>query len=177
VKQTIFLIFLVFAQANVHAQSQESGTSQFTAKQGKHTAKVIFRTGSFRPSIHKITYGKRLDATIVDVDGRMALGVDGSVPRVEIKSLDFSFDGKKVAVPKRLYADLFEPNLKKDYFATKIGDDGSSLLVFMAGSDAAGGYQVIWVFRRDGRHSRFSTPCSDCDFKGFMGFFVDQFAR
>ncbi|HYX72205.1 MAG TPA: hypothetical protein VE732_05500 [Nitrososphaera sp.] len=173
----LLLTILLLIQASVYAQSKKISTFQFTEKRGNHTALLVFRTGAFERSKHKITYGKQLDLTVLEVDGRMALGVDGNIPRVEIQSLDFYFDGKKIVVPKRLYSDLYEPNLEKGNFAIKLGDDGNSLLAFMAGSDAAGGYQVIWVLRKDGRHSRFSTPCSDCDYRGFLSFFVDQFAR
>jgi len=169
-------MILLLVPSGAYSQAKKVGTFRFTEKRGMHAARLVFRTGAFERSKHKITYGKRLELTVLKVDGHMALGVDGNVPRVEIQSIDFFFDGKKVTVPRRLYADLYEPNLDKNYFATKIGDDESSLLVFMAGSDAAGGYQVIWVLRKDGRHSRFSTPCSDCDYTGFLSFFVDQFA-
>jgi hypothetical protein len=176
-KKAILLTVFAFAAVSTFAQSKKVGVFRFSEKAGKHTAELMFRTGAFEPSKHTITYGKRLDLTILEVDGRTALGVDGNVPRVEIQSVAFYFDGKKVAVPRRLYADLYEPTLEKDSFATKIGDEGSSLLVFMAGGDAAGGYQVIWVLRKDGVHSRFSSPCSDCNYSGFLGFFIDQFAR
>ena len=170
------LAILLVIPSAAFSQAKKGGTFRFTEKKGNHAARLVFSTGAFERSKHKITYGKRLDLTVLEVDGRMALGVDGDVPRVEIRSIDFIFDGKKVGVPRKLYADLYEPNLDKNNLATKIGDDESSLLVFMAGSDAAGGYQVIWVLRKDGRHSRFSTPCSDCDYTGFLSFFVDQFA-
>ena len=114
---------------------------------------------------------------MLEVDGRVALGVDETVPRVEIKSVEFYFDGRRVAVPRGLYSDCFDPNFGKEYFAVKNGDDGASVLVLMAGGDGAGGYQVVWVLRKDGRHSRFSTPCSDCDYAGFLTFFTDPFAH
>jgi len=43
----------------------------------------------------------------------------------------------------------------------------------MSGGDAAGHYEVIWVLRRDGRHTRFSGACGDCGFLDFRsGFFT-----
>ena len=173
---TLLLLSVMTVSAQ-RAPAGKVGTFRFAEERGGHKARLVFRTGAFNRSKHRITYGKRLDLSVLEVDGRMALGVDGNVPRTEIRSIEFSFEGKSIAVPKRLYADCFEPNFGKDYFAVKAGDDGNSLLVFMAGSDGAGGYQVIWVLRKDGRHSRFSTPCSDCDYTGFMTFFVDRFAR
>jgi len=57
----------------------------------------------------------------------------------------------------------------------KIGDDGKSVMVFMSGSDAAGGYQIFWIFRSDAKHSRFGSGASDADVSGFTGsFFSDN---
>jgi hypothetical protein len=176
---TVLILLLLSASPALaqRAPAGQVGTFRFAEVKGGHKARLVFRTAPFDRSEHRITHGKRLDLTVLEVDGRMALGVDDRIPHTEINSVDFYFDGRRVAVPKRLYADCFEPSFGKEYFAIKAGDDGGSLLVFMAGGDAAGGYQVIWVLRKDGRHSRFSTPCSDCDYRGFMSFFVDQFAR
>jgi hypothetical protein len=174
------LLLLLISAAGADAQrapAGEVGTFRFAAESGGHKARLLFKTAAFKRPMHRITHGKRLDLPVLEVDGRMALGVDDRVPRTEIRAVEFYFDGRRIPVPRKLYADCFEPNFGKDYFAVKAGDDGSSLLVFMAGGDGAGGYQVIWVLRKDGRHSRFSTPCSDCDYTGFMTFFIDQFAR
>ena len=179
-KTLTVLTLLLLSTTSVAAQRAPAGkvgTFRFTEEKGGHTARLVFHTGAFDRSKHRITYGKRLDLTVLEVDGRMALGVDGNMPRTEIRSVEFFFDGQRVAVPRKLYADCFEPSVGKESFAIKAGDDGGSLLVFMAGGDAAGAYQVIWVLRKDGRHSRFSTPCSDCDHTGFMTFFLDQFVR
>jgi hypothetical protein len=175
-KKLILPTILLAITASVSAQSGKVGTFRFVKKVGRHTARLAFRTGAFDRQNHRISYSKRLDLEVLDVDGRMALGVDGNIPRTEIQAIEFYLDGKRVAVPRRLYADCFEPDFGKRSFAIKAGDDGGSLLVFMAGSDAAGGYLVTWVLRKDGRHSRFSTPCSDCDYEGFLSFFLDAFA-
>jgi hypothetical protein len=179
-KRFTILTLLLLSAAPAFAQRAPAGkvgTFRFAEEKGGHKVRLVFRTGPFDRSKHRITHGKRLDLTVLEVDGRMAFGVDDRIPHTEIRSVAFYFDGKRVVVPKSLYADCFEPSFGKEYFAIKAGDDGGSLLVFMAGGDAAGGYQVIWVLRKDGRHSRFSTPCSDCDYTGFMTFFMDQFAR
>jgi len=175
-KKLMLLTILLVITTTASAQLRKPVTFRFIEKRGGHTARLIFRTRDFNRPKHRITHSKRLDLTVLEVDGRMALGVDGNVPRTEIQSIEFYFDGKRVAVPQSLYADCFEPNFDKKNFATKAGDDGNSLLVFMAGGDGAGGYQVMWVLRKDGRHSKFSTPCSDCDYTGFMSFFLDPFA-
>lgn len=179
-KKYFAVAFIVVFAAGAYAQRPPAGRSgafRFSDKREGHTSRLVFRTGAFDASRHRITRGKRLDLTVLEVDGRMAFGVDDTIPRTEIKSLEFHFDGRRVAVPRRLYADCFDPNFGGDYFAVKNGDDGASVLVFMAGSDAAGSYQVFWVLRKDGRHSRFTNPCSDCDYSDLMLFFRDPFAR
>ena len=173
-------LLVLWCAVCAHAQGARAGKVgmfRFEDKREGHASRLVFRVGAFEPSKHRITFGKRLDLPVLEVDGRTALGVDGDNPRTEIKSFEFYFDGRRVAVPRRLYSDCFDPNFGADYFAVKNGDDGASVLVFMAGSDAAGGYQVIWVLRKDGRHSRFTSPCSDCGYQDLMLFLKDPFAR
>jgi hypothetical protein len=178
-KKYFFAVVLILACAACayaqRAPAGKVGAFRFEDKREGHASRLVFRTGAFEPSKHRITHGPE-DVRRLEVDGRLALGVDETTPRVEIKSVQFYFDGRRVAVPRRLYSDCFDPNFGAEYFAVKNGDDGASMLVFMAGSDAAGGYEVVWVLRKDGRHSRFTTPCSDCDYRGFTSFFIDQFA-
>lgn len=47
-----------------------------------------------------------------------------------------------------------------------MGDDVRSAFVFMQGADAAGTYEVIWVFRQDGRHSRMTFTTGDISLFG-----------
>jgi hypothetical protein len=178
---------LLIISGNALAQSKKIDTFRFTNRKGNHQTSLVFKTKPFRASTHKITlanqrYLKKHQVTlskgvsppVTKIDGRDPLGVDATIPRVEIESILFSFDGMQVRVPRRLYSDCYNPNFGKGYLATKLGDDGESLIVFMAGSDAAGGYQVIWVLRKDGHHARFASSCSDCDYTGFLTFFSDR---
>lgn len=58
------------------------------------------------------------------------------------------------------------------FFAMRIGDDLQSVFIFMAGGDAAGSYEVLWVIRTDGKHSRFSGKGTGKPFFNFdSGFF------
>ena len=77
-------------------------------------------------------------------------------------------------MPRKLYEDCYGPNLKESYLAIKLSEDGRSLPMFMAGGDAAGGYQALWVLMKDGRHSRFVNNCSDCDYSGSINFLETQ---
>src|SRR5205085_7956636 len=118
------------------------------------------------------------------IDGREPLGTDCGIPRTEITEIKLYFDGIEIKVPRRLYSDCFEPPFSQKaidekyinkYFAIRIGDDLQSAFAFMSGGDGAGSYQVVWVFKKDGRHARFSGSCPDCGFIDFQsGFFEDH---
>jgi hypothetical protein len=77
------------------------------------------------------------------------------------------FNGREVAVPRRLYSDCFDPSYGEGSLAVKFGDDPRTVFVFMHGSDGAGVYDVVWVLRRDGRHSRFANAGGDCGLFNF----------
>lgn len=156
---------LLLSLTSTVAQTWKASASQFQTKRGRHTARVVFRVRAFDPTKHTVAFGNFENR----VDGRVAYGAEG-VPRVEIASLALYFDARAVVVPRKLYEDCYDPNLKEGYLALKLSEDGRSLLMFMAGSDAAGSYQVLWVLRRDGRHSRFVNNCSDCDYSGMLNF-------
>jgi len=151
---------------------------RFVTKRGGHAARVVFKTRPFDPSAHRITKRKGCPR----VDAREALGTDCNLPRLEITSFEFFFDGKRVPLPRSLYQDCYEPPFGngvgediQNYLAVRIGDDLKSVFVFMAGGDAAGSYQILWALKPDGNHSRFSGVCSDCGFIDFQSsFFKDR---
>lgn len=178
-KTSLMLLVLLIGSTSVSAAPAKD-TFQFVTKRKSHTARITFTTKLFNRSAHRIVQTDKC----LRIDGREPLGTDCSVPRVEIESLRFYFDGKEIGVPKRLYADCYQPpfvngvgrvmNEKdvKNYFAVRISDDLQSVFVFMSGGDGAGSYQIIWVLRKDGRHTRFSGACGDCGFIDFQsGFF------
>ena len=185
-KKLISLITLITLSTGTLAQDRKIGAFQFEERSGSHTAKLVIRTRAFERSKHTLTFAdqqylKRNQISlakgvsiVTKVDGREPLGTDGTVPLVEIVSMTVSFSGKKVVVPRSLYADCFNPNLQKSTVAAKLNDAGDSLLVFMAGSDAAGSYQIMWILRKDEHHSRFVNNCSDCEYAGVLDFFLKQ---
>ena len=101
------------------------------------------------------------------VDGHVALGAEGGTPAVEIESFRFILDGREVPVPRRLYSDCFNPSTDPRYLALRFGQDAGSVFVFMNGSDGAGVYDVVWVLRKDGRHSRWANAGGDCSLFNF----------
>lgn len=148
---TFAMLLVLIISAGVFAQSAETRTYKFEKKEGSHTARVVFRTKVFARAGHrraKVVRGQTM------VDGRPAIGTDGNIPGVEIDSMRFYLDGKKIKIPSRLYADCFEPNFGDDYVTLKFGRDLQSVIISMSGSDGAGGYQVIWRLRKNGQHRR-----------------------
>jgi hypothetical protein len=135
---------------------------------------LAIRTRLFIRETHRIEQSQ--DGGFL-LDGKVALGTDGGIPKIEIERMDLMFDGNTVTVPVILYRDVFEPSLIEKHFAIRLGDDPASLFVFMNGSDGAGSYQLLWVFRRDGNHSRFSVPCPDCQFIDFESGVLDAAAE
>ena len=145
----MFLVLLI--PACVFAQPGSVRTYQFEEKEGAHAARVVFRTRRFTRAGHRST---RVVRGQTMVDGRPAIGTDGNIPAVEIVSMRFYLDGKEIKVPARLYADCFDPNLGNDYVTLEFERGFGSVVVTMSGSDGAGGYQVTWRLRKNGRHSR-----------------------
>ena len=133
------------------AQVNRVGEFKFDKKQGSHTGLVTFRTQPFQRTKHRVTKDRQ-SQTIVD--GKFALGTDGNIPNVEIVSIKVLFDGRELAIPRKLYADCFEPNLNDQDLSMRFDRNFQSLIVSMSGSDGAGGYEVVWRFRKDSRHTR-----------------------
>jgi hypothetical protein len=149
-KSLAAVVTLFFAGASiVCAQDKRIGTFQFESK-ASHTAKVIFQTRAFDRSKHKVEYGNFHNR----VDGRVAYGAE-SVPSVEISSVKFFFDGRAIKVPRSLYSDCYNPNFDSQKFVKmRFSRDLQSVIISMSGADGAGGYEVTWRLRKNGKHSR-----------------------
>ena len=150
-KYPIAVTILLFSSTISLAQSQRIGNYQFSKSKSNHTARIVIRNETFDPSKHKIGYDERSGSL---VDGRVAHGAE-SVPRTQIKSIEFYGDGRKIRVPSWLYADCYNPNLEHQYVNIRWSRDARSVLVTMLGADGAGAYYVVWILRKNGKHSRY----------------------
>ena len=148
-----FLVLLI--SAGVSAQSKGTETFRFEKKAGPHVARVVVRTKRFTRAGHRSTRVVRGQTMI---DGRPAIGTDGNIPGVEIASMRFYFDGKEIKVPRRLYADCFDPHFGDEYVTLEFEREFRGVVITMSGSDGAGGYQAIWRLSEDGRHRRSIVP-------------------
>ena len=147
-KKLGILIFLVLAFSPTLAQSKRIGTFRFQNKKGGHTAGVVFRVRAF--SSGKPIYDPNVGNM---VNGRKAHGAETS-PEAEIASMMVSFDGRHIRIPTRLYSDCFDPNLRDNPLVIRFGRNFKTVRISMGGSDGAGGYEVTWLVRKNGRTTR-----------------------
>ena len=148
------VVILSLIAPNTLGQSNRIGAYKFRASKNNHSVRVVITNAPFDPSKHKVGYDTNLGNL---VDGRVAYGAE-SVPRTKIKSIVVYFDGQRVNVSHRLYADCYNPNLEPDYVKLRFGRDLKTVFVTMGGADGAGAYTVVWALRRNGQHTRSFKP-------------------
>jgi len=151
-KNVVAVAILFCSFTGTLAQSRRISAYQFQKSKGKHTTRIVIRNEPFNSSRHKVGYDERTGRNLVD--GRVAYGAE-SVPQTQVDSIEFYFDGTKIKVPRWLYADCYNPNLENEYVNVRFSRDLQSVLVTMWGADGAGAYGVVWVLRKDGKHSRY----------------------
>lgn len=168
--------FIILGCTVFSLAQQKKDTFESIKRNSSNSVKLVFKTKPFSRGKRKIEV---IDKNTM-IDGRFALGTYGNTPSIEIESIGLFWNDVEIPVPKKFYADCFEPDFEGGNFRLKFSDenrikfsdDGESLMAFMAGGNAAGGYMIYWIFRKDGNHSRFSKPCSDCQYTDFTnGFF------
>jgi hypothetical protein len=173
-RKTIALATLLTLASQVSAQTTGVGTFRSSGREGPNRATVILKTKVFDASKRRVSVIKDGEVLVTKVDGRTAYGTDGGVPAIEIESLRLFINGREVPIPRRLYSDCFNPRYGDGALAVKFGGDPQTVFVFMHGSDGAGVYDVVWVLRRDGRHSRFAAAGGDCSLFNYdCGLFQD----
>lgn len=151
-KNLIAIAILLLSFTNTLAQSKRIGAYQFQKSKDNHLVRIIIRNEPFDSARHKIGYDERTGKNLVD--GRVAYGAE-AVPRTQIKSIEFYFDGRQIKVPRWLYADCYNPNLENGCVNVRFSRDLRSVIVTMLGADGAGAYNVFWVLKRNGKHSRY----------------------
>ena len=161
----LFSITILFSLYGLSRADKPPQTSVLKGRNGRHTFTLRLAIGPFRKEKHKITGY----APWYFIDGKQEVdkktgkknwyGTDGGLPYHEFYSFDVVVDGRRWAIPKRLWRDCYdprigvEPNQWRDVWAW-LSKDGKRLTVKMHGSDGAGSYSVLWHFRRNGNHSR-----------------------
>ncbi len=166
---SICLGITVLVGSPVAAQTVIERTQQV----GSHSVRVRLEIGQFEPTRHTVKPlrpERHATSACYEIDGRTEpLGTDCDVPSSEIRRLSVTLDGIRLKIPVQLYRDCFNPRPGND-LAVRIADDARAAFVFFRGSDAGGSYDVVWVFRADGKHSRLSCAPSQCSDGGFITF-------
>ena len=177
----VLLCLFFFTVAIAGFGQNRTGNFEMSTKREGHTATISFTVVKFDFSEHEIV---GLDTChnnfrAVKIDGKSPLGTSFcDMPDEEIQAMKLVFDGKEIDFPKELYSDCYSPpffrtdNISR-YFSIRIGDDLKSVFVFMSGGDGSGSYQVLWVLRPDGNHSRL-TDLLDCQFIDFSRICQDE---
>ena len=98
------------------------------------------------------------------VDGKRAFGLapGSNVPKSEISSLTLTWGGKKIAISKKLYNDIFQAYIDKKSMVLRSGLEESEVLLFLNGGDGGGVFSVLWILRKDGNHNRYAVHGGDC---------------
>jgi len=144
----VALIVLSLSFSTASAQSKRIGTFNFRTQKAGHTATVTFRVKSFASG--KPVYDPNVG---VVVNGRKAHGAE-STPEAEIAAMIVSFDRQHIRIAPRFYSDCFDPNLRDNPLTIRFARNFNSVRISMGGSDGAGGYEVTWVVRKNGRTTR-----------------------
>lgn len=148
------VVILWLVSPHTFGQSERIGTYTFRAAKKNRNVRVVIINAPFDPSKHTLGYDPSIGNL---VDGHAAYGAE-SVPRTQIKSIVLYFDGKRVNVPRRLYADCYNPNLEPEHLNLRFGRDLQTVFVTMGGADGASAYIVVWALRGNGRHTRTFKP-------------------
>ncbi|MDF1571580.1 MAG: hypothetical protein P1P82_08200 [Bacteroidales bacterium] len=102
-------------------------------------------------TVYKLINGqKHVDYLLVKniIDGRYSYGIDGTIPKSEIKSLTIKWNEQNLIIPDTAFSNLYQPhicldNLQVEPYLTR---DNKNLYIYLSGSDAAGGYSVKFIF-------------------------------
>jgi len=125
----------------------------FSPKEGKaKDYEVSIKVKNFDSSHHHFTYTNTHFLYLVD--RKIFFGSDGYPPSQEIDSMSVLFKGNKVDLPRSEYSDLY--NLyPSSYRPIQVSVDKKTgyLYVIVYGSDAAGSYTAVWIFK-DGKYIR-----------------------
>jgi hypothetical protein len=134
---------------------------EYNNSTGDHIV-IKIEVGNFIPSKHilnledivfKYIHGKKIIDYFIakdSIDNKYAYGVDGLIPKNEIKEITIKWNGKDLFIPKNAYSDLFEPHICEnnareiEFYKTK----DNFLFIYLSGSDGAGSYSVKFIFNK-----------------------------
>jgi len=108
--------------------------------------KVFISSKVFDKSKHTFEFYKKNPDQLIKIDGKTIFGTDGNFPKTAYQTIKINFDTVTIAVPETAIAGLYEPNFNSTncYY-----DNVNQILYLQAiNGDGAGGYAVLWVFKK-----------------------------
>ncbi|BDS06805.1 hypothetical protein NT6N_18450 [Oceaniferula spumae] len=115
-------------------------------KQGEAIS-ISYTTQPFVKADHKISQNEH--GGVGKIDGLTVWGTDGGLPKTEITGVQLTLNGKKIEVPKRLFANLYEPSKQFNIYSHE-----GVFYIPQHCSDGAGGYHLVWVVDQKGKLTR-----------------------
>jgi hypothetical protein len=152
-KYIYFFTILLFSSGFLYAQKYQEIDSliinEYTVDGHKFTFAIVRdKFDTTKHDISKINDNK--------IDGKIIYGTDCSIPKTEIKYISIIIDNEEISIDPKLYKNFYNPNIGyvdgSKYVDAFFGSDYKSVFVLMNGSDGAGAYCVIWIFRKNGEH-------------------------
>lgn len=110
------------------------------------TIKIVAVQKDFNPENRIITYSTENPGMIDTIDGQNPWGTDGNMPRTEYESITVWLGDKKLELSKEAIGGLYEPHI--GHLRATYNSDKDTLYIEASGSDAAGGYDVLWVIEK-----------------------------
>ncbi|WP_125077687.1 hypothetical protein [Rufibacter latericius] len=86
---------------------------------------------------------------VVAIDGRPAWGTDGNFPKTQVTGVHVILEGERIQISKAFYGDIYECTNTFSVYK-----NGNAYFVYQWNSDGAGGYQIVWVFTKEGLKQR-----------------------
>ena len=116
---------------------------------------IRLESKNFDPGKHKFT--KSVNGGICLIDNKIFWGTDEDVPMKEIKKFEVILNNQKIGMPLSEFRDLFNPTLGSSHeiihLYAKMDRKGEYFIIVLFGSDAAGSYCAVWIFK-NGKYLR-----------------------
>jgi hypothetical protein len=109
-------------------------------------------TAPFRPNQHVLRNDEH--GYIQKIDGKRPLGTDGEMPLEKLAGLRMTVSGRAVDIPAAAWDNLYDPTLES---CNVFADTRTGFMYIHLDSyrSAAGGYDVVWVFKNGQYVSRY----------------------
>lgn len=105
--------------------------------------KVLIETQKFNSKNHRI---KKENDFIYEIDDKQALGIDGMMPTIEIKSFNILYKNQPIEFPKSYYTTLY--NTQIDSFKLAYNQSLDQYYLYGTFSDGAASFDAVWVLQK-----------------------------